>query len=239
MRIAVERPRGSVVAAMPRTERAVRRPVFARFYARVAGPGLDRAGAGEHRRRLLEGLTGQVLEVGAGHGPNFRYYPSDVARVVAVEPEPTLRMLAAEAVASAAVPVEVVDGLAGRLPFEDGAFDAVVFCMTLCSVRGPDAALGEAFRVLRPGGQVRFFEHVRADSARMRRVQKAVDATVWPLLCGGCHTGRVTEAAIRGAGFDVTALDRFAFPATRVPLPAAAHILGTAVRPHAEDGEVR
>src|SRR5688572_20861652 len=112
----------------------VRRPVFARFYASVAAPGLEKAGAGKHRERVLEGLSGRVLEVGAGHGANFVHYPPSVTHVVAVEPEPRLRALAADAAAKVAVPVEVVDGLADGLPFEDGEFDAVVFFLTLCSV---------------------------------------------------------------------------------------------------------
>ncbi|MET7300590.1 class I SAM-dependent methyltransferase [Embleya sp. NPDC005575] len=222
---------------MPKSQ-TVRRPVFARFYAHVAGPGLEKAGVGEHRARLLRDLTGEVLEIGAGHGANFAHYPPSVAHVAAVEPEPRLRALAIEAARRAAVPVDVRDGLADGLPFEDATFDAVVFCLALCSVPNPHAALAEAYRVLRPGGQLRFFEHVRASTARMRRMQRVVDATVWPLLCGGCHTGRDTEAGIRRAGFAVTELDRFVFPATRIPTPAGTHILGIAVRPRAPgDGD--
>ncbi len=101
------------------------RPVFARFYARIS-PVLDRAGAAAHRRRLLDGLTGAVIETGAGNGLNFRHYPRQVTRVLAVEPEPRLRDLARRAAAAAPVPVEVTDGAAEHLPAADGSFDAAV-----------------------------------------------------------------------------------------------------------------
>ncbi|MFG2026874.1 class I SAM-dependent methyltransferase [Streptomyces sp. NPDC048825] len=206
-------------------------PLFARFYAKVAGPALDKAGITEHRTNLLAGLTGEVIEIGAGNGLNFPHYPPGVKRVLAVEPEPNLRALAERAVCTAPVPVEVIDGIAEQLPVPDASFDAAVVCLTLCSVADPHAALADLHRVLRPGGELRFFEHVRADSPGMRRVQRAVDATVWPLLMGGCHTGRDTQSAITAAGFTLTSVEKFAFPETRLPSPAATHILGTAERP--------
>lgn len=208
----------------------IQHPLFARYFANVAGPALEKAGVTEHRRRLLAGLSGEVVEVGAGNGLNFPHYPPGVKRVVAVEPEPRLRALAGQRVRTAPVPVETYDGRAEQLPFPDASFDAAVVCMTLCSVADPEAALAELYRILRPGGRLRFFEHVQADSAGMRRVQRVLDATVWPLLMGGCHTGRDTQKAVTAAGFTVTAVDRFTFPDTGVPSPAATHILGTAVR---------
>ncbi len=205
-------------------------PLFARFYATLAGPVLEKAGIAEHRRRLLAGLTGDVIEIGAGNGLNFPHYPPEVTRVVAVEPEPNLRTLAQTEARSAPVPVEIESARAERLPFPDASFDAAVVCLTLCSIADPGTALVELRRVLRPDGQLRFFEHVRSGSPAMRRVQRVLDATVWPRLMGGCHTGRDTHTALTTAGFTLTAVDRFDFPATRIPMPAATHILGTAVR---------
>jgi ubiquinone/menaquinone biosynthesis C-methylase UbiE len=202
----------------------VRRPVFARLYPRMSRA-MDEGGLVEHRRQLLAGLGGEVLEVGAGSGGNFPHYPSTVCRVLAVEPEPRLREIAARAYAP--VDVEVVDGLADRLPVADHSMDAAVFCLVLCSVSDPATALAEARRVLRPGGQLRVLEHVRADGhPGWSRAQRLLDATVWPALAGGCHAGRDTAAAIERAGFTVERLDRFLFPQARTPF--SFHILAAA-----------
>ena len=205
------------------------RPVFARFYARV-GSVLDGAGVAGHRHRLLEGLAGEVIEVGAGNGLNFAHYPQQVTQVLAVEPEPHLTQLAGRNAGAAPVPVQVVSGAAERLPAADGSFDAAVACLTLCSVADQVVALAELRRVLRPGGQLRFFEHVHAGTAGMRRVQRLLDATIWPALFGGCHTSRDTAAAITSAGFSIDRLEQFTFPQTPLASPVSAHILGTATR---------
>ncbi|MEV6203314.1 class I SAM-dependent methyltransferase [Streptomyces sp. NPDC051771] len=205
-------------------------PLFARFYAKIAGPALEKAGIAEHRRRLLAGLTGEVIEIGAGNGLNFPHYPPEVTRLVAVEPEPNLRALAQDQASGTSLPAETCDARAERLPFPAASFDAAVVCLTLCSIADPHAALAELHRVLRPGAELRFFEHVQARKPATRRVQRALDATVWPRLMGGCHTGRDTQTAIAAAGFTVTTVDRFDFPETRIPMPTGAHILGTAVR---------
>ncbi|WP_246361252.1 class I SAM-dependent methyltransferase [Haloechinothrix aidingensis] len=182
----------------------------------------------EHRRSLLTGLSGEIVEVGAGNGLNFAHYPPSVTRVLAVEPEPHLREAATGAARLAAVPVRVVDGLAEELPAADGSFDAAVVSVVLCSVPDQVAALGEIHRVLGTGAQLRFLEHVGADTPGMRRVQRLIDGTVGPRVFGGCHCGRDTEGVIESAGFRIDRIERFLFPGARTP--HSFHILGTAVR---------
>lgn len=207
----------------------VRHPVFARAFVRLM-KGAEKAGGTEHRQQLLEGLAGRVVEVGCGHGLNFPHYPPEVTEVVAVEPEAYLRERAQEAARSAAVPITVVDGVAGTLPVEDGSCDAGVSSLVLCSVADPDAALAELRRAIRPGGELRFYEHVIAETAGFARYQRVADRTVWPRIAGGCHSARDTLGAMERAGFDVERVERFPFPPAPIPLPARPHTLGVARR---------
>jgi ubiquinone/menaquinone biosynthesis C-methylase UbiE len=204
-------------------------PLFARCYARASR--LMEHGVGAHRRTLLDGLSGRVIEVGAGNGMNFAHYPATVTEVIAVEPEPHLRRIAEKNAAQAAVPVTVVDGLAEVLPADDGSCDAAIASLVLCTVPDQDRALAEMFRVLGPGGQLRFFEHVQAGTPVRRRIQKALDATVYPFLAGGCHCGRDTAVAIERAGFTIERIDRLGTADTQLPFPVSPQILGTATRP--------
>ena len=205
----------------------VRNPLFARLYARMS----ERESAKQvgHRRDTLAGLRGRVVELGAGNGRNFGFYPAEVDEVVAIEPEPYLRALAQPAAARAPVTVNVVDAVAGALPLEDASCDAAVACLVLCTVPDQPAALAELRRVLRPGGELRFYEHVHAERGALRAVQSLADkSTLWPRLAGGCHAARDTLAAIEAAGFRVEAVRRFGF-SPGPPLPAVPHILGRAM----------
>ncbi|HEX6228272.1 MAG TPA: class I SAM-dependent methyltransferase [Solirubrobacterales bacterium] len=202
----------------------VRHPLFARIYMRTATGREDR-----YRRELLSGLSGQVIEVGAGHGLNFGFYPEGVQRVLAVEPEPLLREKAVEAAAKAPVEVEVIDGVAGDLPAADESFDAGVASLVLCSVADQQRALAELRRVIRRGGALHFYEHVIAHRAVLRGMQRFADATFWPRVAGGCHLSRDTEAAIEEAGFTIESRRRFPFT-PGPPVPAIPHILGVARR---------
>src|SRR4051812_27985852 len=128
-------------------EEKVEHPFFARFYLRMAS-GRKARGKDEHRRQLVAGLSGRVIEVGAGNGLNFPFYPETVDQVVAVEPEPLLRQAATKSATEAPVPVEVIDGVSGRLPVENESFDAGVASLVLCSVPDELRALREFQRVI-------------------------------------------------------------------------------------------
>jgi SAM-dependent methyltransferase len=190
----------------------------------------EKAGQREHRRELLAGLSGRVVEIGAGNGLNFPHYPPQVEEVVAVEPEAYLRERAREAAAEVAVAIRVLDGLAERVPLDDGSADAGVVSLVLCSVPSQAAALAELRRVLRPGGELRFYEHVRGDAPGLARLQRAADV-VWPHLAGGCHTHRDTPRAIERAGFAIETCRRFSFRPCSVLAPIEPHVLGRARRP--------
>jgi len=181
----------------------VNHPVFARFFtwfSQKMEPEI-----GPYRSKLVAGLSGRILEVGAGNGMNFAHYGKDVTEVVALEPEAYMREKATDSATRAAPKITIVDGRATALPFEDDSFDHVVACMVLCSIDDPVAALQEARRVLKPGGQLHFFEHVRAEGQAKAKVQKLLDdSRIWPWVAGGCHCSRDTVGSIEAAGFQVT-----------------------------------
>ncbi len=187
---------------------------------------LDRKGFGERRERQVADLRGDVLEIGAGTGLNVPRYRL-ARRLVALEPDHTYaRRLRARGDA-AGIPVEVVEGRAEDLPFAGASFDHVVTTLALCSVGDLDGSLREIWRVLRPGGSLRFLEHVRGEGATARWQDRLT-----PLqrrIADGCHLNRDTAAAIERAGFCIEHLERFDLPAgIRLIRPA---IQGTALKP--------
>ena len=203
------------------------RPRFARMYMRSAASAEERGGT-DHRRRLLEGLRGTVVEIGAGHGLNFPLYPPEVTEVIAIEPEPTLRERAETAAESADVPIRVLAGAADELPLRDASADAAVASLVLCTVPDQSRAFAEIRRVLRPDGELRFYEHVIPRCQPKRVLFQVIDRSgIWPAIAGGCHAARDTTTAIMQAGFDIEEIERFGFSANRFQ-PLVPHILGIA-----------
>ncbi len=205
-----------------------RHPVFARVYGALA-PLSEVGGGARTRQELLQGLRGSVLELGCGSGLNFRHYPPEVSRVTALEPEPQLRRLALRAARRSAVRVEVLSGVAERLPFPDGSQDAVVSALVLCSVDDLAGSLAEVRRVLRPGGEFRFLEHVRGRGVG-GRVEDLLDP-LWSRVAGGCHLNREAQAEVGRAGLQVEELRELATTALGIPLPGPRMLLGTARAP--------
>jgi len=181
------------------------------------------------RRENLAGLSGRVLEVGAGTGTNFELYPDTVTEVVAVEPERRLAEQALQAAAAAPVRVTVSTDTVER--FSDGEpFDAVVCSLVLCSIDEPDRVVRQLLSLLKPGGELRYLEHVASNGARAR-LQKIADATLWPRMGGNCHTHRHTEDTIVGAGFEVSHARREWVVPAWVPVPTSEVAIGRAVKP--------
>lgn len=161
------------------------------------------------RSELLASLGGRVLEIGAGTGLNLPRYPAAVERVVLAEPDPHMRRrLAARVAAEPRLHADIVDASADELPFPDGAFDAVVVTLVLCSVPNQARALAEIRRVLKPGGRFVFIEHVAAEGRPRRlRWQRRIEP-FWKHLAGNCHLTRNTERAITEAGFALERIER-------------------------------
>lgn len=209
--------------------RDISNPFFVRFYRRNRRSAVQR-GENEHRRRALEGLSGVVVELGPGDGANFPLYPATVAEIIAIEPEPRFRSQAADVAKQVAVAIRVEPGSAEALPLEDASVDAVVASLVLCTVPDPAAALAEAHRVIKPGGELRFYEHVHADERPLRTLLEIADRSrIWPTLGGGCHPTRDTLAAIEAAGFTVERCERLSFSPSAV-IPKLPYILGVARR---------
>jgi len=179
--------------------------VFAAMYDRMLGK-TERAGLGEHRRALLAGAAGDVLEIGGGTGANLQYYGDTVRSLTIVEPEkPMLRRLE-QHIEQSGRQAKALRAPAEDLPFNDASFDAIVSTLVLCTVDDVPRALRELCRVLRPGGKLLFIEHVRSDDEKLARTQDRM-LPINVRIGHGCHPNRRTLDSIRDAGFEVTSLE--------------------------------
>jgi len=192
--------------------------------------GSEEACLGQWRGELLQGLTGEVLEVGAGTGVSVPHYPKSVTRLVLSEPDPHMRRrLQARRGSSGGPRVEISDASIEALPMAPASFDTVTASLVLCSVPALHPALAEIFRVLRPGGRFVFLEHVAADRNPKRLKWQQRIEPVWKRLAGNCHLTRRTEEAIIAAGFEIEWIRR---ESIRKAMPLARpSIRGVARRP--------
>lgn len=202
-------------------------PFFARLWMTMSGH--EPESLRQLRVANLAGLTGRVLEVGAGTGTNFAHYPVGVTEVIALEPERRLAEVARTTAASAPVPVIVSTAAIEEFGAHE-PFDAVVCSLVLCSVADPDAVVRQLYSMLKPGGELRYLEHIAGVGLR-GTLQKVADATVWPRLLGNCHTHRNTEASIAAAGFSVDSSRREQTLPGWLPVPVSEFAIGRAVRP--------
>jgi ubiquinone/menaquinone biosynthesis C-methylase UbiE len=184
--------------------------LFAAVYDRMSA-GSEEAGLADMRSRLLARASGATLELGAGTGSNLRHYPDAVTELVLTEPSEHMARKLRDKVATSPRQALVVVAPAERLPFEDDRFDTVVATLMLCTADDAATSLGEAARVLKPGGQLLFLEHVRSDDPGLARWQDRLEG-VWGYMAAGCHPNRDTLAAIEAAGFGIDDLERGRFP---------------------------
>jgi SAM-dependent methyltransferase len=160
------------------------------------------------RRRVCEGLEGEIVEIGFGSGLNVPFYPAAVERAVAIEPVDTAWKLSAKRRAEARVEVER-SGLDGQsLPLDDASFDCALSTWTMCTIPDIERALSELQRVLRPGGKLHFLEHGLAPDEGVRRWQHRLEP-LQKRLFGGCHLTRSAPDLVAAAGFTVDEVDAF------------------------------
>ncbi|HVE26133.1 MAG TPA: methyltransferase domain-containing protein [Sporichthya sp.] len=181
--------------------------IFAASYDRIIAS-IEKKVLARRRAALLGGLTGRVLDVGAGTGVNIPYFKS-ASSVVFAEPDGAMRAKMDPKLGKATVPVEISGAPAEKLPWPDASFDAAVCTLVLCTVEDPEQALSEIHRVLKPGGTLIVLEHVEADpDTKLHKWQRRI-GPVWTKMAAGCVLNRDTATAVEKAGFTFSSLERF------------------------------
>jgi ubiquinone/menaquinone biosynthesis C-methylase UbiE len=180
--------------------------LFAALYDRMLA-GVEKAGLRERRARLLESARGSVLEIGAGTGANLPLYGPNVGALTLTEPEAPMTRRLAKHLREHSRAAELVEAGAEELPLPDGQFDTVVSTLVLCTVADPLRALREVWRVLKPGGQLLFIEHVRSDDPRLAKWQDRLNG-LNRIVAHGCNCNRSTLDVIKQAGFTIRSLEK-------------------------------
>lgn len=187
---------------------------WGRIFSAIYDPllkGTEEAGLRERRRETLSAAYGRTIDIGAGTGANLDLFPAGLERIVMAEPDPHMTKRLRRKLAESRADVELVEAGAERLPVEDASFDTAVFTLVLCTVPDPAAALAEAARVLKPGGQLLFVEHVRAEDAGLARWQDRLESP-WRLFADGCRCNRDTVATIEASPLTLESVERGELP---------------------------
>jgi len=201
--------------------------LFAAMYDRMLA-GTEKAGLRERRARLLESARGQVLEIGAGTGANLPLYGPHIEALTVTEPEPPMARRLAKRLREQSRTADLVEASAEHLPLPDGQFDTVVSTLVLCTVPDPLRALREVWRVLKPGGQLLFIEHVRSDDAKLAKWQDRLNG-LNRIVAHGCNCNRSTVDAIKQTGFTIRSLEKGSL--AKVPPFVRPLVVGTAIKP--------
>jgi ubiquinone/menaquinone biosynthesis C-methylase UbiE len=204
----------------------IRSRFFAMTYDRQIAK-TEKAGLGAFRESLLAGAAGQVLEIGGGTGANLPCYGPAVDSLTMTEPEPPMLRRLQRRARELAPAAKVLRAPAEDLPFDDDTFDTAVSTLVLCGVDDQPRALRELRRVLRPGGQLLFIEHVRSDDASTARLQDRMNWLNRLVVC--CECNRPTLGSIQAAGFTVTRVEHTALP--KAPKFVSPAIVGSATAP--------
>lgn len=204
---------------------------YGRLFSRVYDRGLaesEEAGLAARRAELIAAARGRTLEVGAGTGLNLAHYPEAVDELVLSEPFGPMATKLRRRVGELGRTAEVVEAPAEALGLQSASFDTVVCTLVLCTVDDPEAAVAELGRVLRPGGQLLFLEHVRSERPERARWQDRLHG-LWLVFGHGCHCNRDTAATLRASSLEVDRLERGDVP--KAPAIVRPMVIGSARRP--------
>lgn len=229
----VHRPAQAEVAGQEEASGWMRRSVLTRpvrwYYAVRYDSKIkaaERAGLAQMRHDKLCEAVGATIEIGAGTGLNLGHYPSELTELVLVEPDPSMRRRLQRRKEEVQSNAAIVGANAERLPFANESFDTAVVSFVLCSVTDVKAALGEITRILVPGGQVLFLEHVRSIQPWTAARQ---DKVPFPYSLIGCRPNRDTLQMLESSRLKIESLQYCEVPmAPEIERPM---IIGTARRP--------
>jgi len=161
----------------------------------------------QYRQEVLANVTGEVLEIGFGTGLNLSYYPESIEKLVAIDANPGVHILAQKRIQKSHITVDhrVLNG--ENLPMADNTFDSVVSTWTLCSIAKVEQALQEIYRVLKPGGKFFFVEHGLSNEPQVQIWQNRL-TPIQKVIADGCHFNRNIRQLVEKQ-FDMVTLKEF------------------------------